>query len=167
MKKMNTKTLVLMALFAAISIILARFFVIYLSNSARISFGNIPILLASLLLGPFAGALTAAVADILGSLLFSPLSWYPPLTIPPIIVGALPALLKPILLKEVSFWRIYLVIIITDLLASLGLTNYLLSGLYGTGYFELLTIRAPIALGISIVEGIVVYILYKRLNKQI
>ena len=117
MKKINNKSLVIMALFAAISIILARFLVVYLSSSVRISFGNIPIILVSLLLGPVAGGLTAAVADILGALLFSPLSWYPPLTIPPVIVGILPAVLKPVLLKKINFWRTYLIILITDLIA--------------------------------------------------
>ncbi|MDD2373027.1 MAG: folate family ECF transporter S component [Syntrophomonadaceae bacterium] len=167
MKKINTKSLVIMALFAAISIILARFLVVYLTNSVRINFGNIPIILVSLLLGPVAGGLTAAVADILGALLFSPLSWYPPLTIAPVIVGILPAVLKPMLLKKVNFWRIYSIILITDLIAGVGLTTYLLSKLYGTGYFELLAVRAPIALAVSLVEGLAVYILYKRLAKMI
>lgn len=167
MKKINTRTLMLMALFAAISIILTRFLVVYLSSSARISFGNIPIILASLLLGPLAGGLTAAIADILGALLFSPLSWYPPLTIPPVLVGILPALLKPYILKEINFIRVYILILITDIIASIGLSTFLLSRLYGTGYLELLVVRAPLALAISIAEAIVVSILYKRLNDQI
>ncbi len=166
MKKINIKTLIIMALFAAISIILARFLVIWLTNSARISFGNIPVLLASLLLGPVAGGLTGAVADIVGALLFSGYSWYPPLTIPPILVGILPALLKPLLLKEISLWRIYLIIILTNLVTSIGLTTWILSGLYGTGFWELLALRAPIALAITLLEGPIVYILYKRLKKE-
>jgi len=167
MKRINTKTLMLMALFAAVSIILTRFLVVYLNSSVRISFGNIPIILASLLLGPLAGGLTAAVADILGALLFSPLSWYPPLTISPVIVGVLPALLKPYTLKEANFINIYLIILLTDLVAGIGLTTYLLSGLYGTGFLELLAVRAPLSLAVSIAEGIVVSILYKRLYNQI
>ncbi|NLY70388.1 MAG: folate family ECF transporter S component [Clostridiales bacterium] len=164
--KINTRTLVLIALFAAISIILARFFVIYITNSVRISFGNIPIILASLLLGPVAGGLTAAIADILGASLFSPLSWYPPLTISPVIVGVLPALLKKKILYKVTIWRLYIIIFITNLITSIGITTYLLSKLYGTPYFALLPARAPISLAISIIEGIVVYILYKRLMKD-
>ena len=88
MKKFSTKTLILMALFAAISIILARFMVIWITQSVRISFGNIPIILASLLLGPIAGGFTGEVADIVGASYFSPFHWYPPLTIAPILVGA-------------------------------------------------------------------------------
>lgn len=167
MKKFNTKTLILMALFAAISIILARFMVIWLTNSVRISFGGIPILLAGLLLGPIAGGFTGAVADIVGATLFSPFPWYPPLTLPAVLVGILPGLLKPLLLKEVRLWRVYLIIFLTNIVTSIGLTTWLLSGLYGTGYFQLLVVRAPISLAVAVVEGLVVYILYVRLNKEL
>ena len=167
MKRFHTKTLVLMALLAAISIVLTRFLVVYLSSSVRISFGNIPILLASLLLGPVAGGFTGAVADLLGATLFSPFGYYPPLTLPPVLVGVLPALFKPILLNKISFWRIYLIIVLTDLVASIGLTNYLLSHMYGTGYLALLAARGPVAILVSIAEGVTVYILYKRLHHTI
>lgn len=167
MKRLNTKTFILMALFASISIVLARFMVIWLTNSARISFGNIPIMLASLMFGPLAGGLTGAVADIVGSVLFSGLGWYPPITIPVVLAGVIPALLKPIFLKEVTIGRIYLIVILTNIVLSIGLTTWLLSGLYGTGYLELLAIRAPLTLAVTVVEGLVVYILYKRLIKQL
>lgn len=166
MKRQSTRTLVLMALLAAISIILTRFLGFYLTNSVRISFGSIPIMLASLLLGPLAGGFTGAVADILGATLFSAFGYYPPLTIPPVIIGILPALLKPALLRKVSFLRMYLIILITDLIAGIGVTTYILSHMYGTGFLELLVVRAPIALAVSIAEGIVVYGLYKRLQKM-
>lgn len=156
-----------MALFAAISIILARFMVIWLTQSVRISFGSIPILLAGLLLGPVAGGFAGAVADIVGATLFSPFPWYPPLTLPAVLVGVLPGLLKPLLLKEVRLWRIYLVIFLTNIVTSIGLTTWLLSGLYGTGYLELLALRAPVSFAVAIVEGLIVYILYIRLNKEL
>lgn len=167
MKKINTKTLILMALFASISIVLSRFMVIWLTNTSRISFGSIPIILAGLLLGPLAGGLTGAVADIVGATLFSGLGWYPPLTIPVILSGIIPALLRPYLLKRITLWRVYLVIILTNLLTSIAVTTWLLSKLYGTGYFELLVLRAPISAAVAAVEGIVIYILYKRLIKEI
>ncbi|GAB1476028.1 hypothetical protein MASR2M70_08600 [Bacillota bacterium] len=165
MKRINTKTLIMMALFAAISIILARFMVIWLTNSVRISFGNIPVMLAGLLFGPLAGGLTGAVADILGASLFSGYGWYPPLTIPVVLAGIIPALLKPVLLKKVTIWRIYLVLAITNVIISIGLTTWLLTGLYGTGFLELLAVRAPISLAVTVVEGLAVYILYDRLRK--
>ncbi len=164
MKKQSTKTLMLMALFAAISIVLTRFLGFYLTNSIRISFGGIPIILASLLFGPIAGGFTGLVADILGATLFSPLGYFPPLTIPPVILGILPALLKPALLNKITFIRMYIVILITDIIAGIAITTYILSHMYGTGFFELLTVRTPVALAVSVVEGIIIYGLYKRLR---
>ena len=166
MKRINTRALVLIALFAAISIVLTRFLVVYLSNSVRISFGMIPVILASLLLGPLAGAFTGGVADILGSVLFSPLGWYPPLTISPVLIGILPALLKPLILKKVSIARIALIILLSEFLTSMTVTTYLLSGLYGTPYLDLLAVRVPIALAISAVETVLIFVLYKRLRKE-
>jgi riboflavin transporter len=165
-KRINTRALVLIALFAAISIVLTRFLVVYLSNSVRISFGMIPVILASLLLGPLAGAFTGGVADILGSVLFSPLGWYPPLTISPVLIGILPALLKPLILKKVSIARIALIILLSEFLTSMTVTTYLLSGLYGTPYLDLLAVRAPIAIAISAVETVLIFVLYKRLKKE-
>lgn len=166
MKRINTRALVLIALFAAISIVLTRFLVVYLSNSVRISFGMIPVILASLLLGPLAGAFTGGVADILGSVLFSPLGWYPPLTISPVLIGILPALLKPLILKKVSIARIALIILLSEFLTSMTVTTYLLSGLYGTPYLDLLAVRAPIALAVSAVETVLIFVLYKRLKRE-
>ncbi|MFA7661152.1 MAG: hypothetical protein WCX60_08165, partial [Anaerovoracaceae bacterium] len=62
---------------------------------------------------------------------------------------------------------VYLIIFLTNLVTSIGLTTWLLSGLYGTGYFQLLVVRAPISLAVAVVEGLVVYILYVRLNKEL
>lgn len=167
MKRLNTKTLVLISLFAAASIILARFFVIWLTSSSRISFGNIPVILAGLLFGPLAGAFTGAIADVLGAVLFSPLGWYPPITIPAVLAGVIPALLKPLLLKKSSLVRIYSVIGLSNLITEVFIKTWLLSGLYGTGFFELLPIRVPLILLVTVIEGLSVYILYKRLLKNI
>jgi len=165
MKKFSTKALVLTALFAAVSIILSRFLVIYITSSARISFGMIPIILTSLLLGPIAGGLAGGLADFLGATLFSPLGWYPPLAVSPILVGILPGLLKPLLLKKVNLGRIGLVVFCSEFLVSIFVTTTILSKLYGTGYLQLLTVRGPIALGVLVVNSLLVYLLYKRLVK--
>lgn len=166
MKKLGTRKLVLMALLVAISIILARFFVFYLTSTIRISFGSVPIILAGLLLGPVAGGITGAVADILGATLFSPLGYYPPLTLPAILVGVIPALLKPYFLKEMKFYRMLLLVFVTKIVTSIGLTTLLLSRLYGNPFLAILFPRVPVSLLIAAVEAILVFVLYKRLHKE-
>lgn len=67
--KINTKILVRLALFAAISIVLGKFLKISIGESIRFSFENLSIILAGYLYGPLAGALCGVVADILGCLM--------------------------------------------------------------------------------------------------
>ena len=84
--KFNTKTIVRLALFAAISIILGKYLQIPIGDSIRISFENLSIILAGYLYGPFAGALCGAVADLLGCL-FKGYAINPLITFAAIIIG--------------------------------------------------------------------------------
>ena len=65
----NTKILVRLALFAAISLVLGKYLQIPVGDSIRISFENLTIILAGYLYGPICGAFCGAVADIIGCFL--------------------------------------------------------------------------------------------------
>ena len=84
--KFNTKTIIRLALFAAISIILGKYLQIPIGDSIRISFENLSIILAGYLYGPFAGALCGAVADLLGCL-FKGYAINPLITFAAIVIG--------------------------------------------------------------------------------
>ncbi len=167
MKKINTKTLVLISLFAAASIILTRFLSVYVTTSARISLGNVPVFLAGFLFGPLAGAFTGAVADILGASLFSPFGWYPPLTIPATLTGIISGLLKPIFLKKASLWKIYALIGLSNLITEVLVKTKLLAIMYGTGFFQLLPLRVPLILLVTVLEGLALFLLYNRMLKHL
>ena len=68
----NPRAMCLAALLAAMSLILGKFLQIPtpFSQIVRISFENLPLLLAGMYLGPIAGMLTAVVADLLGCVLY-------------------------------------------------------------------------------------------------
>lgn len=66
--KFNTKILVRLALFAAISLILGKYLQIPVGDSIRISFENLTIIMAGYLYGPLCGFACGAVADIVGCL---------------------------------------------------------------------------------------------------
>ncbi len=165
MRKNSTKILVLMALFASISIVL-RFCVIYFGPTIRIGFGNLPVLLSSLFLGAGPGALVGAVSDIVYAM-FSGLGWQPLITIGPILAGVLPALLKPFLLKSFTAARLYAVLFLTELASSIIWTTACLSLLYGTSYLALLAARGPIALLTSVINTLVIYLLYPKLEHML
>ncbi|MBR6717745.1 MAG: folate family ECF transporter S component [Oscillospiraceae bacterium] len=67
--RFSVLTLVLMGLLAAMSIVLGKLLAINIGSAIRISFENLPILLAGILLGAPAGFLTGIVADIVGCLI--------------------------------------------------------------------------------------------------
>ncbi len=68
----NPRALCLAALLAAMSLILGKFLQIPtpFAEFVRISFENLPVILSGLVLGPLAGAMTGAVADLVGCLAY-------------------------------------------------------------------------------------------------
>ena len=62
----DPKVLVLLSLLSALSILFGKYLAIPGGDVLRFSFENLPILLAAMHFGPIAGALVAAVADLLG-----------------------------------------------------------------------------------------------------
>lgn len=63
------KTMILVGIFAAISILLGKFLAISIGETLRFSFENTTIILSGMLFGPITGAVTGLVADLLGCLL--------------------------------------------------------------------------------------------------
>ncbi|MBE6037572.1 MAG: folate family ECF transporter S component [Clostridiales bacterium] len=166
-KKLNTKHLAIMALMVAISIILARWLVFYITPASRINLGNIPVMLAGLLLGPVAGLLTGVVSDLLGAFM-SGYGLLPPITIGAALFGLIPALLKkPLLGKTVSLWRVGIVIFVTDIVASLLWNTPWLAMWQGVDYWVMLVSKIPVVLGLAVAETLVIYYLYKPLNRAL
>ncbi|MGI6751425.1 MAG: folate family ECF transporter S component [Anaerovoracaceae bacterium] len=165
MKRINLRTLVTIALLVAINIVLTRIFVIYITDFARLDLGNVPLLLSGLLFGPVAGALTGGVADVMGALI-SGRGWFPPLTFGPILMGLIPGLLGLWYRKSPTLTKIVFIIVLGEFFASVLWKTYWLSVLYGISYFACLMARLPAIIPLTIVEIILVYILYRRLVKE-
>lgn len=161
MKTRTTRTLVSLALLCAMEIILARFCVIWITHSIKITFEAIPILLAGILFGPVAGALVGAASDTLGAAFLSGLGWMPTLTVTPILLGALPGLLRPFLQKKPTLPRFYAVSAPGFVLGSMLWTTAWLSALYGTPLVALLLVRIPLYGLMGTLDILVVYLLYR------
>lgn len=160
-RRMATKKMVILALLSAVSIILSRFCVIYFSDNLRLSFGNIPILIAGFIYGPIAGAMVGGVSDIIGSALLSGFGWYPPLTVTTVIIGVVAGSLRLLVLKKVKFYRVGIVTIIANALATIGWSTVCLTWLYGTPIWTLLAIRLPFYIGVAVLEALVIFALLK------
>jgi len=170
-KKLTTQHLLLSTLFATISIILTRFLGFYLPflgfNSVRISLGNIPLILSSFLLGPFAGSITGILADLIGATIFPAGAYFPGFTLSSCLTGLLPGLLKPILGGKMKWKNVLLITLITETVCSIGLITLWLSIIYGTSYFALLLPRIPVTILMTFAYSSLVTLLYQRLRKQI
>ncbi len=132
----------LAGLFIATSIILARFFagdiLIGGLSVLRISFGPVPIFLSGILLGPVYGAITGALADVLGYLVKPLGPYFPGFTINGALSGLIPGLLASFYNQNKSWWRLLLIIALTEAITSIMLTPLWLSMITGKAFIAFL-----------------------------
>lgn len=65
----NVETIVVMALFIALSIVLGKFVAINILQDFRISLENTPVIIAAVAYGPLAGAIVGGLSDMIGCML--------------------------------------------------------------------------------------------------
>ena len=133
-KKMNTRTLALSAMLAALSVVLARLVIPMPAADTRFSIEAVPIFLAGMLFGPVSGALVGFSADFVGCL-FSPFGYNPLFGLPPILYGLTAGLLSRFLCAKVSPVRITLGFLPPVVLGSILYQSCALSAFYFSGTF--------------------------------
>ena len=122
-----------MAMLIALQIVLARFLGWQVPEGLRISFESIPVLIAGMWLGPLAGLIVGVISDVLGTIISGYGVYFVPLAITPIVNGVLPPLIFRYVLKNnVSVVKCVIVLVITQLIASM-----LLGTLDLTWYYKL------------------------------
>lgn len=150
-----THRLVLIAMLVAAQVVLSRFLSISLWN-LRIGFSFVPIVLAGILLGAVPAGITAAIADLLGATLFPSGPFFPGFTLTAAVTGILYGLF---LHKKQTLPRIVGAVLTTELLCSILMNTVWISMLYGTPYLALLPTRLPQAIGMTVVEILVIRLL--------
>ena len=144
---LSTKTLVVASLFVGINIVLSRVGAIMLfGGSVRLSFGNIPLILSGLLLGPAAGFMTGIVSDVLGFFINSfGGAYHPGLTLSSGLTGFIPGLVMARGLRKGKSRYSLANVVTANLLVYVfvaGLLNTVwLTHLLGTGFWVLLPAR--------------------------
>ena len=137
MQKISTKNLVLMAMLTALEIVLSRFLSISAWNT-KIGFAFVPVVLAALLLGPLYAGVVAALADLLGAILFPVGAYFPGFTLTAFLMGLTYGLF---LYQKQDFLRIFAAVAVHQLLLSLLLNTLWISVLYGSSFVPLLVTR--------------------------
>ena len=132
------KTITYMSLFIALEVILTRFLAIQ-TPIVRISFTFLPIALSAMLFGPLFGGIAAALADLVGMMLFPSGPFFPGFTLTAFLTGVIYGLFlykKPATLVQIS-----LAVIVVTVVITLGLDTVWLWLITGQGIWAILPVR--------------------------
>ncbi len=159
---MKIRKLILASLLASLAVVLTRFFG-YSVGSFRISLGTIPIMLSGIILGPWYGFSTGAVADMVGYLI-NPMggAYFPGFTLTAALVGFIPGFL--LRKRHITLLNLIIVVGVTELLGHVFLNTLWVSMITGKAYIALLPTRLISRIvHYPIITGVLYFILYKGL----
>ncbi len=156
----NTKVLTVSALLVAMSIVLGKMLAFNIGNSIRISFENLPLLMAGIFFGPFVGGAVAACADIVGCIIVG-YSINPVITFGAFCLGFFSGLFSMMLFKNNKFLNIAFSIGLARLIGSLTIKSI---GMYI--YFhtpiQVLALRIPVDIVTGCLEFYIIFTLIKN-----
>lgn len=137
----DPKVLVLLSLFAALSILFGKYLAIPGGDVLRFSFENLPILLAGLHFGPIAGVLVGVLADLLGCLMVG-YAINPLVTLGAAAIGLVGGILPRLLPKKLPLLlRLSLSVGIAHILGSVIIKTFGLAAYYSMPFFVLMLWR--------------------------
>ena len=155
------------AVLAAMSLVLGKFLQIPnpFQEFIRISFENLPIILAGIVLGPLPAMLVGIVADLLGCLLYG-YAVNPLVTLGGAVVGLVAGLIAHYVVEKTLWLRVWLAVFAAHAIGSVmiktaGLAAWYLTN-YSLGYLQFLGWRAVNYTVIGIAEGTVIYLLLRN-----
>jgi ECF transporter S component (folate family) len=158
--------LVLMGLFVALAIVLARVTNWYILPTQRVNFSFLATAIASIVLGPFLGAINAAVADIVGYFLFpAGGAFFPGFTITAIVNATLFGLF--LYKKPVTILRVALAVLCVSLIGDFLLNTVWLSILFQKAWFPLLITRILKTVLWYPVQVLVIYYVWRYVGVRI
>ena len=161
MSRISTKKLITLGVLVAMDVVLTRFLSINAWNT-RIGFGFVPMVIAAMMYGPLSAGVVAALADIIGAILFPTGPYFPGFTFSAFLMGIVFGMF---LYKDHSLWRIIVSVLITQFVISLFLTTFWISTLYGAKYAALLATRVVQSGVISAAQIIVIPILSQVMGR--
>lgn len=165
--KLNIRVIPVLAMLVAVSIILTRTMAVMVpvagAMTLRLSFGEIPIIIAGIIFGPLAGFMSGIAADLLGYMINTFGGAYiPGLTLSAGLTGLIPGLLLRNVSKELTFWRILGAIAISEVIVSICLNTFWLSLAMGVPFVALLPARILARLILIVIYTLVIHTVVNR-----
>lgn len=159
-KKITAKFISICAILAAFSIILGKYLAINVGENFRFSMENLPILLAGLYLGPLAGAIVGAVADLVGCLLVG-YAINPIITLGAVSIGFISGIFGKKLKRRNAF-SLLIAVAFSHLFGSVLIKTIGLSVYYGSPFLLTAGWRLVIYTCTGIVEFLILLLLSKN-----
>ena len=155
------------ALLAALSIILGKYLAINITQSFRISFENLPIMIAAIYLGAIPAAAVATVADIVGCILVG-YAINPIITLGSALVG-LCAGIAAKWAKDHAAAKAVFAVTAGHLVGSVAVKTAGIVIFYNSPFFATLLLRLGIYLVTAVAEGGILYFLgqNRAFNKEL
>ncbi len=171
----NTKNLVQAGFLVAISIVMTRFLYFFIPIAGlptiRISFGEIPLMISGLLFGPVLGGISGLAADVIGITVNSQGAFHPGFTLSSVLWGVIPGIFgmyfkfKAKNTNPFTGQRIFLTVLVSIVIISLGLNTIWLSRLFGKGFMVLFPGRVIAALLNIPLQSFIINLLIKQLKR--
>lgn len=157
----GSKMIVMSGLLIAMSIVLGKFLAFNIGTSIRISFENLPILMAGIFFGPVIGGIVGAGADLIGCVMAGyAINYF--ITIGAFAIGFMSGLLsKYIFKKKHNFLSIEFSIIPAHIIGSMLIKSIGMYIYYHTP-LEVLAIRIPIYIVTGLAETYIIYLLLQN-----
>ena len=150
--KKHLFSLVLTAIFTALTVVLSRFFSVNIWNMS-IGFSFVSIMLCGMLLGPLWGGICGALADFVGAILFPFGPYFPGFTVTAFLSGTLFGLVGNASKRGRRFALLALVLLTAkELVCSLILNSMFITVLYGGEFFAIAASRLPLSVVTLILE---------------
>lgn len=160
MKKINV--MIYMALLISIEIVFTRFLAIE-TPIIRIGLGFLPIAVASIMFGPVLGGMVAAIADVMGMMIFPKGAYFPGFTLSAFTSGAIYGVL--FYEKKVSIKRVIIAVAVITILVDMTMNTYWLTILTGKAGIALLVPRMAKSGIMFLVQVFLIYPLWKTVYK--
>ncbi|HWP51863.1 MAG TPA: folate family ECF transporter S component [Clostridia bacterium] len=139
MKKLNARHVIVLGLLIAMEVVFSRFLSIS-TPIVRISCTFLPVAITAICYGPAWSATCAALADIIGMMLFPVGAYFPGFTLTAALTGAVYGFL--LYRHPNKFWRVAVAVVIINIFLNLGLDTYWISIVLEKSAIALLPVRA-------------------------
>lgn len=161
----NVRKIVYLSLFISLEVILTRFLSIQ-TPIVRIGFAFLPIAISGMMFGPLAAGLAAALADLIGMMLFpTGGAYFIGFTISAFLEGFVFGLL--LYNKPKTMIRVSIAVVITSIFINLGLGTLWLAILTGKGYLAIMPVRIVKCLVMIPIQIPMIMIVWKYLASQL